>query len=326
MVVGFSAFILFWNFPKMIYYTTSRPLYYEDLFIDEKKLPNYDVTAGLKIKFQCILEWVLIITNTLLVAGLSDWWLYKTIDHFNIMEIIGITGGIIKIFQIVNNTISRIMLQILRNIIKNDKLFFKDDKFSRTEYEKFLLKSGVSAPIFELNIAEQESRRQFLSFLAGGIVVPTALVEDAFKKENQIKTIKYINLNKYHQNKKPSQEKIKEVYERNKKIFIEEFKSINYAEITPQALTGSKDYNEAFFKQLDIIENKVLDGVSFNEAIKENNLKTISINEINSIKQGKNKKKVKDLPDSLFNKIYVIKNKKSPEIINVNSKYFLAEI
>ena len=26
----------------------------------------------------------------------------------------------------------------LRNIIKNDKLFFKDNKFSRTEYEKFL--------------------------------------------------------------------------------------------------------------------------------------------------------------------------------------------
>ena len=31
----------------------------------------------------------------------------------------------------------------LRNIIKNDKLFFKDKKFSRTEYEKFLIKSGV---------------------------------------------------------------------------------------------------------------------------------------------------------------------------------------
>ena len=25
----------------------------------------------------------------------------------------------------------------LRNIIKNDKLFFKNNKFSRTEYEKF---------------------------------------------------------------------------------------------------------------------------------------------------------------------------------------------
>ena len=214
----------------------------------------------------------------------------------------------------------------LRNIIKNDKLFFKDNKFSRTEYEKFLLKSGVSAPIFELNIAEQESRRQFLSFLAGGIVVPASLVEEALKKENQIKTIKYIDLNKYHQNKKASQEEIKEIYERNKKIFIEEFKSINYAEITPQALTGNKDYNKAFFKQLDIIENKVLDGASFDEAIKENNLKIISINEINSIKQDKNKKKVNDLSDSLFKKIYIIKNEKLPEIINVDNKYFLAEI
>ena len=42
----------------------------------------------------------------------------------------------------------------LRNIIKNDKLFFKDNKFSRTEYEKFLLKSGITAPQFEKNIVE----------------------------------------------------------------------------------------------------------------------------------------------------------------------------
>ena len=120
MVVGFSAFILFWNFPKLVYYTASRPLYYEDLFIDEKKLPNYDVSPGLKKKFQCLLEWVLIITNTLLVAGLSDWWLYKTIDHFTLIEIVGITGGIIKMFQMVNNTISRCMLKILRKRIKQE--------------------------------------------------------------------------------------------------------------------------------------------------------------------------------------------------------------
>ena len=55
----------------------------------------------------------------------------------------------------------------LRNIIKNDKLFFKDNKFSRTKYEKFLIKSGITAPQFEANIVEQEKRRQFLSSLAG---------------------------------------------------------------------------------------------------------------------------------------------------------------
>lgn len=125
LVVGFSAFILFWNFPKIVYYTVSRPLYYEDLFIDVKKLPNYDVSNKLKNKFQFILEWVLIITNTFLVAGLSDWWLYKTVDHLNMIEIVGITGGIIKMFQLVNNTISRIMLKILRKIIKKENKEFR---------------------------------------------------------------------------------------------------------------------------------------------------------------------------------------------------------
>ena len=89
----------------------------------------------------------------------------------------------------------------LRNIIKNDKLFFKDKKFSRTEYEKFLIKSGITAPSFESNIIEQESRRQLLSSLAGGIVVPEILIENAFKKENQIKDIKYIDLEKFHSKK-----------------------------------------------------------------------------------------------------------------------------
>ena len=92
----------------------------------------------------------------------------------------------------------------LRNIIKNDKLFYKDNKFSRTEYEKFLIKSGITAPQFEANIIEQEKRRQFLSSLAGGIIIPETLIVQEFKKENQTKTIKYINLEKYHSNSKPA--------------------------------------------------------------------------------------------------------------------------
>ena len=214
----------------------------------------------------------------------------------------------------------------LRDIIKNDKLFFKNGKFSRTKYEKFLIKSNISAPVFEENIVEQESRRQLLGALAGGIVVPDNLVKNAFKKENQIKTIKYIDLKEYYLNKKPSQKKIEELYERNKAVFIEEFKSIEYAEITPQALTGAKEYNENFFKQLDIVENKILDGQSLKEATEENNLKIFTINKVNVNKEDGNKKKINDLNDNLFKKIYFIKNEKIPEIINLDNKYFIAEI
>ena len=214
----------------------------------------------------------------------------------------------------------------LRNIIKNDKSFFKDNKFSRTEYEKFLLKSGTTAPQFESNVVEQEKRRQLLSSLAGGIVIPEILVEKEFGKENQIKTIQYIDLDKYHSKNKPSQESIKELYERNKNIFFTELKSIRYAEIKPELINGNKEYNENFFKQLDIIENNVLDGQSFDETAKANNLKIVEVKKVNAKKENEANIKIKNLPDNLFKKIFNMKISKSPEIIDINNKYYLAEI
>ncbi len=213
----------------------------------------------------------------------------------------------------------------LRDIIKNDKSFFKDNKFSRTEYEKFLLKSGMTAPQFEANIVEQEKRRQFLSLMAGGIVIPEILVQKEFRKENQTKIIQYIDLEKYHSKNKPSQDSIKELYERNKNIFFTELKSIRYAEIKPEFISGSKKFDENFFKQLDIIENNVLDGQSFEETANANNLKIEEFNKVNAKKESESNNKI-DLPDNLFKKIYNLKTPLSPEVININNKYYLAEI
>ena len=214
----------------------------------------------------------------------------------------------------------------LRNIIKNDKLFFKDDKFSRTEYEKFLIKSGVTAPQFETNIAEQEKRRQFLSSLSGGIVVPEKLVVQEYRKENQTKTIKYIDLEKFHSKDRPSEKSKKELYEKNKDIFYTEYKKIKYAEITPEKISGSKEYNENFFKQLDNIENNVLDGQSFEETVKNNNLEVVSIKKINAKKEDENQNKIKNFSDKLFKKIFNLRNIKFPEVVNLDNKYFIAEV
>tara|TARA_Y100000992_G_C21245995_1_gene483322 strand:+ start:25 stop:1479 length:1455 start_codon:yes stop_codon:yes gene_type:complete len=214
----------------------------------------------------------------------------------------------------------------LRNIIKNDETFSKDNKFSRTEYEKFLIKSGITAPQFESVIVEQEKRRQFLSSLAGGIVVPEILVEKEYKKENQTKTIQYIDLEKYHSKNKPSSESLQKLYEKNKDIFSIEFKSIQYAEIKPELISGSQDYDENFFKQLDEIENNILDGQSFEETTEAYNFKVFKINKINANKENEKKNKIESLPDNLFKKIYKIKNTQSPEIINIDSKYYIAEV
>ncbi len=214
----------------------------------------------------------------------------------------------------------------LVNIITNDNLFKKENKFSRTEYEKFLIKSGVTAPQFEANIAEQEKKRQFLSSLSGGIVIPEKLVYQEYGKENQTKIIKYIDLEKFYSKNKITDQMKKDLYERNKDIFFTEYKSIRYAEITPEKISGNKEYDESFFKQLDIIENNVLDGVSFDETVRNDNLDVISIEQINSKKEDKNKIKIQKISDDLFKKIYNLKTINSPEVVNLNNKFYLIEM
>lgn len=121
LIVSSCFFILFWNFPILVYYTSSKPLYYEDLFVDTRKLPNYEVDTKIKKKFKSILMWILIVMNTILSGALSDYWLYRFGDNnYSLLELLGITGGIVKLFQIINNTIARIMLKLLRCFILNE--------------------------------------------------------------------------------------------------------------------------------------------------------------------------------------------------------------
>ena len=214
----------------------------------------------------------------------------------------------------------------LRNIIKNEKIFFKDKKFSRTKYEKFLLKSGTNAPSFETNITKQESRRQFLDSIAGGMSIPHVLIEKAYKKENQVKTIRYIDLNNYHSQKNYSEKEINEIYNKNENLFTKKVKSIQFAELKPEIISGSSEFNETFFKKLDIIENKVLDGQSFDETIKKNNLNAINIESIDANMMDINSKEVKNISEKLFKKVFQISNEQTPEIIKIDNNFFLAEI
>ena len=138
----------------------------------------------------------------------------------------------------------------LKDIIINDKTFFKDEKFSRTEYEKFLLKNGLNAPGFEQNISEQEKKRQLLSFLSEGMRIPNFLVQNAFKKENQIKDIKYIDLKNYYESKKIEEKEINKTYNENKNLFEEKYRSISFLELDPEILIGQKEYSKNYFDTL----------------------------------------------------------------------------
>ena len=47
----------------------------------------------------------------------------------------------------------------LSTIIKNEELFKKNNKFSRTEYEKFLVKNSLNAIVFENNMSKQIKKK-----------------------------------------------------------------------------------------------------------------------------------------------------------------------
>ena len=216
--------------------------------------------------------------------------------------------------------------QSLKEIITTDETFLEDGKFSRTKYEKFLLESGISAPIFENNIAEQEEKRQLLTFLSEGLLLPKALIKKEFENENQIKTIQYLDLNKIYKNVQIKDEEIKKNYEKNKNIFTQEFKKISYTELLPNDLTGQKEYNETYFSKINEIENSILDGDKLSSFSKIFNLSLTTINETNRLKKNKNGKEIKKIDEILFSKIFSTSDVNNTQLININNKYYLSEV
>jgi peptidyl-prolyl cis-trans isomerase D len=216
--------------------------------------------------------------------------------------------------------------QSLRKIITTDDTFEEDNKFSRTKYEKFLLESGISAPVFEQTIAAQEKKRQLLTFLSEGVILPEFMIEQEYVNENQIKIIQYLELDGLYKNYLTPEKEILKTYESNKKLFTQNFKKISYVELAPNSLVGQEEYNEAYFKKIDEIENAILDGDKISKFVKEFNLSLVIIDGTNRLKKNKVGKDISKIDGDLFAKIFSPNVLNKPELININNKYYLSEI
>ena len=214
----------------------------------------------------------------------------------------------------------------LKNIIISDKSFQRDDKFLRVEYEKFLLKNGYSAPTYEKYIKGLEIKAQLLNFYSGGIKLPDFIIEDFFYKDNHSKKISYLNLSNIYSKKIISEKEIKKFYNENKDLFKEKFISFKYMKLTPEILTKNKNYSEIFYQKIDQLENQILDGKTFDEITLENkkNIQNIEMVNIRKIKRDGNS--IQDLNDDLFNKIFTISEKNTPQFINLKNNFYIVEV
>ena len=188
----------------------------------------------------------------------------------------------------------------LSKLIKNENIFKKQNKFSRTEYEKFLISNSLSAVVFEKNLLGQIKKEQLLDFVGGGILPSKFLVNIDFDKINQKRHIQIIDLNEIIKNNiNFSENQIQSYFNKNKNNYIYYYKTIKFLELNPENLTGNKEYGNLFFEKLDNIDDLIVEGKDLNFISEKFNLNLINESTFDKYGKDKNGVETKNFPISI---------------------------
>lgn len=112
-----NSFIILLNFTYLVEVNNSKPLYYEDLYIDVNRLPLIPLDAKRKNIYKQIYNGILIFSNSILITALVCYWKSKIEALSSYIEIVGITGGLIEIAACFNNFTSKIAIFLIKKFI-----------------------------------------------------------------------------------------------------------------------------------------------------------------------------------------------------------------
>ncbi len=155
--------------------------------------------------------------------------------------------------------------------IKDNKNFQDDDGiFQRVKYEKFLLSSNLSAPMFELKLKNRELQKHLFDIIGAGTITPNFLIDKKYEENNKTLNIDYFNMEGLYKEKDEYTDQdllafIKENEERLKREYID----FKYVVLNPKNLIGIEEFNQEFFDEIDNIENQISEGADF-DTILEN--------------------------------------------------------
>lgn len=118
-IVFITSLIILINFPLIVTWSNSKPLYYDELYIDNSKLPSLKLSDDSKRYYKKAYKIILTIYDSLIIALISNYWFFKTKNAKSYYEIIGVTGGILQIFHILNLLTGTIVLYVIKYFINN---------------------------------------------------------------------------------------------------------------------------------------------------------------------------------------------------------------
>jgi len=240
-----------------------------------------------------------------LFAFISEKLIEEEIEHFGI--------------KLSDNSLSK--------LIRHQEQFKRENKFSRTEYEKFLIKNNVTAINFESILSKEEKKKQLLDFIGGGASPSKFLVNISYDKINQKRVIELINLNDVFKIQLNfSEDQIKTYFENNKNKYNKIYKSVKLLELSPKKLVDNNEFNDLFFKKIDEIDDLIFGGEKLNYIIQKFNLEKPNSFTINELGKDINSKMNKKITKDLIEKIFNIKEIEPTVLIEDKNKYFIVEL
>ena len=167
---------------------------------------------------------------------------------------------------------------ILKTIKDNKNFQDENGIFQRVKYEKFLLSSNLSAPMFELKLKNRELQKHLFDIIGAGTITPNFLIEKKYEENNKTLSLEYFNMEGLYKNKDEyTDEDLLIFIKENEDQLKREYIDFKYVVLNPKNLIGVEEFNQEFFDEIDKIENQISEGADFGTILETIN---VNVNEI----------------------------------------------
>ena len=209
---------------------------------------------------------------------------------------------------------------ILKTIKDNKNFHDEDGVFQRVKYEKFLLSSNLSAPMFELKLKNRELQKHLFDIIGAGTITPNFLIDKKYEENNKTLIIEYFNMEGLYREKNEYTDQDLVVFiKENEDQLKREYIDFKYAVLNPKNLIGIEEFNQEFFDKVDKIENQISEGADFETILENINVEVKEIIEYAPTSEAQTSESL--IYQNKSSKLNLIENGDNFLLYNINKEY-----
>ena len=209
---------------------------------------------------------------------------------------------------------------ILKTIKDNKNFQDKDGVFQRVKYEKFLLSSNLSAPMFELKLKNRELQKHLFDIIGAGTITPNFLIDKKYEENNKTLIIEYFNMEGLYKEKNEYTDQDLVVFiKENEDQLKREYIDFKYVVLNPKNLIGIEEFNQEFFDKVDKIENQISEGADFETILENINVEVKEIIEYAPTSEAQTSESL--IYQNKSSKLNLIENGDNFLLYNINKEY-----